>query len=613
MKLHKIKIEGFRRIYEAEFIFGDATFLIGINNVGKSSVLRAIEYLLSDKKKLDESDYYAVFQNNENKRYAGKVIFEAEFRNVPTEASSWRGFKGRIFDYAVPAGSNETGKMFTFRKVFELGKDVEVQMRQQERILKNAFKDCETIADYHNQGLDIRALIPELGSVDADKKITAAQRKKIDELEDLYDFSSKSDEWFTNPGGIPGNVLSKLPKYILIPAQHETSELDGDRGAFVQTLNELFEEVREESENYKQAQHYLNLLAAELDPSDANKEVGKMISEIDGILCDVFPNTKIVATANLNDPNKAIKPTFNIEMTSNVKTPVEYQGTGVIRSAVFALLRYKSSRDILKLTKHEYVRPLMIGFEEPELYLHPHAAKKMRDTIYSLAEKENNQIVCTTHSTYMIDLSQKPSQVLNNLTIREGKATVNEDGHEILHIDSQPFNISSVLELLQAEEKDYIKMLMRFDDEVVKTFFAKKVLVVEGDTEYLLIQESLKRMNDAKRSEILDAWHVIRARGKASLIPLVKYLELLDMDVSVIHDKDTGTERAEAFNAPIATAVADSEKCHVAVDCVETLLGYEPPLKDKPYKAFTHINNNWPEAWEDVTDPWKEFLDKVFK
>lgn len=611
MKLYRLKVEGFRRIYAAEFMFGEATFLIGVNNVGKSSVLKAIEYLLSDKKRLEESDYYTVCQDGENKRFSGKVVFEAEFRNVPMEASTWRGFKGRIFDYELPAESTETGKRFIFRKVFELGKDVEVQMLQQERILKSDYKDCLTPSDYLSKSLDIKALIPELSQQENDKKLSAAQKKRVDELEELYDYTPKSEDWFTNPGGIPGNVLSKLPKYILIPAQHESSELDGNNGAFVQTLNELFREIRDESENYKQAQHYLDMLAAELDPNDNDKEVGKMVSEIDGILCDVFPNTRIVATANLNDPNNAIKPSFTIEMASNVKTPIEYQGTGVIRSAVFALLRYKSSRDMRKLQHHEYVRPLIVGFEEPELYLHPHAAKKMRDTIYALAEKDNNQIICTTHSTYMIDLSKKPSQVLNNLTIKESTAVVNEDGYEILHIDAKPFNVSLALASLQTDEKDYVKMLMRFDDEIVKVFFAHKILVVEGDTEYLIIQESIKRMNTEMRQKIEDIWHVVRARGKASIIPLVRYLKLLNMDISVIHDKDEGTARAEAFNAPIIEAVGDASKCHVATNCIETLLGYEAPSNDKPHRAFQHINSNWPDEWEAITDPWKEFFDTV--
>lgn len=52
MKLHELDIEGFRRIKQAKIIMGDATFLIGANNAGKSTALRAIDYLLSNKKQL---------------------------------------------------------------------------------------------------------------------------------------------------------------------------------------------------------------------------------------------------------------------------------------------------------------------------------------------------------------------------------------------------------------------------------------------------------------------------------------------------------------------------------------------------------------------------------
>jgi putative ATP-dependent endonuclease of OLD family len=50
MKLHSLKISGFKRIRDTELLFGDATFLIGSNNSGKSTTLKAIEWLLSGKK-----------------------------------------------------------------------------------------------------------------------------------------------------------------------------------------------------------------------------------------------------------------------------------------------------------------------------------------------------------------------------------------------------------------------------------------------------------------------------------------------------------------------------------------------------------------------------------
>ncbi|WP_191561130.1 AAA family ATPase [Metabacillus idriensis] len=57
MQLHSIKIEGFRRHLNTEIYMSDATFLIGSNNLGKST-FKAIELLLTDKKKVDRNDFF---------------------------------------------------------------------------------------------------------------------------------------------------------------------------------------------------------------------------------------------------------------------------------------------------------------------------------------------------------------------------------------------------------------------------------------------------------------------------------------------------------------------------------------------------------------------------
>ena len=50
MRLKKIKVQNFRKLNDVEINLGDATFLIGANNAGKSSTLDVIEYLVTDKK-----------------------------------------------------------------------------------------------------------------------------------------------------------------------------------------------------------------------------------------------------------------------------------------------------------------------------------------------------------------------------------------------------------------------------------------------------------------------------------------------------------------------------------------------------------------------------------
>ena len=50
MKLTKLSIKNFRKLQNVEISIGDATFLIGANNAGKSSTLSCLEYLLGEKK-----------------------------------------------------------------------------------------------------------------------------------------------------------------------------------------------------------------------------------------------------------------------------------------------------------------------------------------------------------------------------------------------------------------------------------------------------------------------------------------------------------------------------------------------------------------------------------
>ena len=111
MKLYKVHVEGLRRLRSVDLLFGDATFCIGPNNSGKSSALVALEYLLSANKRMPEAEYYSEKdgETGETKVISDCITIEAEFRNVSAESSTWRGFKGRTFQYAIPEGSEETG------------------------------------------------------------------------------------------------------------------------------------------------------------------------------------------------------------------------------------------------------------------------------------------------------------------------------------------------------------------------------------------------------------------------------------------------------------------------------------------------------------------------
>ncbi|OFZ33312.1 MAG: hypothetical protein A3D92_00135 [Bacteroidetes bacterium RIFCSPHIGHO2_02_FULL_44_7] len=596
MKLHRLKINGFRRIKESEFFFGDATFLIGQNNCGKSSVLRAIEVLLTAKKQLNSNEYYSVIdqETSETKVESGIIILESEFRNLPPDAINWRGFKGRIFNY-TPNSDGDSGLSITYRKTFELGKDVIVELKSKGRAIKDEFSALTKPQELIDHGFDAE-LITELFGIGKLESAFKSQKdkEKLEEVDDLWDLTDQ-EIWFQNPGGIPGNVLKMLPRFLLIPAETAASEIEGKSGVLGDTLNELFQDVRSSSNNYTQAQHFLNELQKELNPNDQNSEFGKLIGDLNLVLSSVFPDTKFHASADLSDPEKVIKPLFNVEMSSNIRTGVNFQGSGMIRSAAFAMLRFRQKW--LSQREDQHDRALIICFEEPETFLHPAAASQMRDAIYDLST-QNSQIIATTHSPYLIDLSRRPRQILNRLK---------HVGNEVQNI---PFSVTDAFIALQEEDRDYVKMLLKIDDYIARVFFTRDVIIIEGDTEDILIRETISRLNREVAINIKANVEIIKARGKAAIIGLVRYLISLGINPIVVHDRDQGIDGAEVFNSPIQNAVGVNGRIVLMKENVEDELGYTSN-SDKPYKAYLQTKS-WGDSWGDIPECWRVKMKEIF-
>lgn len=590
MKLYKLRIQNFRKLKAVEIPFSDATFLIGANNAGKTTTLDAIERLLEIKSaftKEDLSKYYDANTEGEIDE-EGDIIVEGEFRDVSSAILNERGFKKeRLFTYEED-GVPKYGFFYRVRWSAQDGK-THREMKMHKLTLKEEFEGCTTpqgyidagISEEHFAGMNLNAAL----AAKANKEL----RNKIPELWNVSD----EEEWFENPGGIAPNVINKLPKFLRIEANTMSEELSNKAGSsMIKILSTLFDSLCDQSQNFQAAVQALTLLEEEMDPTDPDKEFGRLMQDLNTVVDSVFPRSKIDVKANLSS-KEALKPIFEIAMESNVKTSVDLQGTGMVRSVVFALLKYRKQRET------ERDDDIIIGFEEPELYLHPNAANSMRDTIYNLATGKT-QIVSTTHSPFMIDLSQRPKQVLDSYN-----TTDNEYARVFCFNHSEAFNA------IQEDDRVRVKMIQKIDDYVARVFFAKKVIVVEGDTEDVVFKQTIKVMPDHVRKEINSNYQVIKATGKATIISFVKYLKAMGVDVFVVHDEDSGTPGAALMNQPILDALGgDVNKRYMMHDCVEDVLGYEAPNSDKPYRAYCYVKD-WTN-WEQVPNSWKDAMKVIF-
>ncbi|WP_038880959.1 ATP-dependent nuclease [Vibrio jasicida] len=592
MYLHTLSIKGYKRLVDVKVDFNEATFLIGQNNSGKSSLLKAIEYLLSGKQ-MPVEDFHSVRnEEGECERAVEEVEMIAEFRDVSQDSRTWRGFAGRTFSYDVEDGSEETGISIIYRKIWTPGKAPVQYLKAFARELKEEYRGLKTIESFIEAGISEELLIEAFDK--AEGNITAKNKERLDYIDELWNITER-EEFFKNPGGIPGNVLSRLPRYLPIPAESGEGELSKASGTLQKTLKELFKDVRDNSVHYAHAQNYLNSLAAELDPTDENSDFGQLLTQLNTVMSSLFPESSVHVSADLSNPDDVLVPQFDIELESNVRTPISHQGTGVIRSAVFSLLRFRKMWE--EQRDNNNGRGLIIGFEEPEIFLHPSAANQMRATIYDLVGR-HSQILASTHSPYMIDLSRKPKQNLIRFT-------KTPSGSEIIN-----FSVSRAFQELQGNDQTYLKMLLKLDDYVSRAFFSERTILVEGDTEDIVIRETTARLSAEQRDYVRSSCEVIKGRGKPVLISLIKYLKAVGITPVVMHDSDEGTAGAELHNEHIRAALDCDENLFVLSNCMEDVLNYDAPSREKPYRAFRETMT-WGNDFDDVPADWRSIYTQL--
>lgn len=173
-----------------------------------------------------------------------------------------------------------------------------------------------------------------------------------------------------------------------------------------------------------------------------------------------------------------------------------------------------------------------------------------------------------------------------------------------------PINLTESFERLHDDNKKYLKMLIRLEDSLARCFFVKNVLVVEGDTEYVAINETLKFVSEETRSRILSDWFILRAHGKPIIISIVKYLKALGINPYVMHDKDAGNKVAENFNKFISKEIDDLTHLYVLENCIEDVLGYLPGT-EKPFRAYQYFSNiTGPDG---IAPDWRSVFESIFK
>lgn len=165
----------------------------------------------------------------------------------------------------------------------------------------------------------------------------------------------------------------------------------------------------------------------------------KRFKTIQTTFSSIFPNLKL-------DVNKQQQ--ILLIKSNDIEVSHEHIGAGIVEIIILLihLIDYKN-----------YVFML----DEPELHLHPHAKRMVAKIIQESSKK--NQIICITHSPEFVRLDDFRRIIL--VKDANGRSKVVKSGCIPLNDEE----INKLLRIVDTDQKDFL--------------FARKVLLVEGDTE----------------------------------------------------------------------------------------------------------------------------------
>ncbi len=247
----------------------------------------------------------------------------------------------------------------------------------------------------------------------------------------------------------------------------------------------------------------------------------------------------------------------------------------------------------------------MLLIDEPEVGLHPSAIRAASKYLYSLASDPSWQVMITTHSP----------QFVNPL----------HDHTTIVRLERNDINLTprtyrSDRVTFSDDEKNNLKMLNRFDQAIAEMFFGQRPLIIEGDTEFAAFEYL---MNKSTEYPLGQRPLLIRARGKDTICLIIRMLTNFKVSFAVLHDSDFQTKSvAWSANRRIYDAVIEARKegCkiihrvsiptfeyhHLPIEYDGNKKLKEHPDKDKPWNFLLLLNDS-----KDVLDSVKKVLDDL--
>ncbi|WP_016703108.1 ATP-dependent nuclease [Pseudomonas chlororaphis] len=599
MKIKKLTIQNFRGISYAEIDIEDFTTFIGPNNIGKSTILHALHIVLDNKK--------PTLDDWPNKKISEDVMeIICEFRDLEEWEKRKPAISGLLDGESLKVKLSarwdaESGSL-------DYGYSVYCTVEQ---LPWNGFREAGKIAE-------AKQCMDDLGISKAEEfKARAVEFEAY--FKDRFPALIKSAlGWHSKK--FPNSLQQVVPHVMYVPA---CFKIEDEMKATANTpfsflfSNKLFPLVKDDAtyrEYIDRAAFLQRKLKGQADDGSSIEGLDQALEQVTTTLNQVldFDSKVRLAIGDIEiEPLFMKAATFIID--DEFESSLQYQGSGVQRALAFAMLESNAGHAAIVEGGE---RSVVVLYEEPELYIHPHLMRRLKKALVEKTSSPRWQVICSTHSPFLISLADKPESL--KLVKRNG------ENQRITHqLAENIFEVNG-----EYDERSLLRATLDFHPTVCESLFAKRVVLVEGDTEvavFSMANELLHRFgideHFAKDST------VISAGGKWTIPAIGKVLNALGIDYRVIHDMDRqgltdeeldGVSAIHPYRANSKIAgIANAQNVYVVEDTFEHVLwdqaaGEVASSKDKPYKSWKRIKD-YLDGGQVLTEFCEDTLKKILK
>lgn len=552
--------------------------LIGINDCGKSTILKSLDIFFDEKKSLNflredqqksdlsnsplaEEVFNKILNDNTYPsfhKYSGNIIgvlceFELEEADK-TDAEFQESSKNTHLKWAI----GDSNKIVILR-IFHDSSDGSQNLNGY-YLLTNDYKKDEHFIEAWSKTKDgLKKIRKDFDVKDEDvtNENGKGRYKNIEEIRAIYKKieSDLKPEWFLYKDFFKDKTFFPSFKYLNWDFSLKDLE-DMATEAMNEVTSPLLREIK---------------ALALTKQVEAIKGVNNKFDELMGDLKDELPSSiKKISSSVFFNVNQKITDIKLTKENADGEVHIDNQGDGIKRQIWFALLKWRSKIPASETKRNKYIW----CFDEPETHLYPTAQRQLFSTFRDMCEGEF-QVLLSTHSTVFIDRTR-----INNIN-----KVVLDNGYSVINKTN---SIDDIFYCLGLQNSDFL--------------FFDKFFAVEGPTEYELIPK-LYKLKFGK-TLIEDGIQLINLKGKTQcknhkqiLEDILSKFQKTDNKIYYLFDADTGVTNGSNICTAGTYDIEDSipnniwikfVKDNCGIDITESILNDEirGKLENNPNRKF---------------------------